>query len=555
MIRLRFITRGGRRWVNIMIEAEKYLLLLQTKQKITTYTMKQGIANDINPLVKVATALIIGMVLGRFALTIIPIWSWLAMAMLCLVVIFLSRNRRIFNSCALLLAVASIGGWLMANTEMEMQKFIPTKLLRYNAVLLTEPVRHGKVIQTELAIQTTDAPMKIKAAILCDTVSENYKRLHVGDGITAFSELEKPVNFCDTDFDYARWLGLHGISAETFIFYRNWKKTAVNLSFLSIADRTLIELKRAKQQWLRTYARVGLEEQTAAVTIAMTLGNKQLISKDVKDDYSVSGASHILALSGLHLGIIYVIFLFGFNLCKGIPYLNVLVRYHISDLLVLLLIWLYALLVDFSPSVLRSATMITVYSVVRLLNRDRSSLNTLALTAIILLVLHPQNLWDVGFQLSFMAVLSIILFAPTLYGLFSYEQLQHHWLLRWIWTLITVSVAAQLGTAPLVAYYFGRFSCYFLLSNFIVIPCATIILYITVLLFVCFFMPVAQLFIGKALQTIVGAMNTALHSIAHLPGASIEELHPSILQLFFCYILLLCAYCLTTFFSKQADLQ
>ena len=130
--------------------------------------------------------------------------------------------------------------------------------------------------------------------------------------------------------------------------------------------------------------------------------------------------------------------------------------------------------------------MITVYSVVRLLNRDRSSLNTLALTAIILLVLHPQNLWDVGFQLSFMAVLSIILFAPTLYGLFSYEQLQHHWLLRWAWTLITVSVAAQLGTAPLVAYYFGRFSCYFLLSNFIVIPCATIILYTAVLLFVCF---------------------------------------------------------------------
>ena len=279
------------------------------------------------------------------------------------------------------------------------------------------------------------------------------------------------------------------------------------------------------------------------------------IGLGVRRFHDVGKSGWMLLISLIPFGIIYVIFLFGFNLCKGIPYLNVLVRYHISDLLVLLLIWLYALLVDFSPSVLRSATMITVYSVVRLLNRDRSSLNTLALTAIILLVLHPQNLWDVGFQLSFMAVLSIILFAPTLYGLFSYEQLQHHWLLRWIWTLITVSVAAQLGTAPLVAYYFGRFSCYFLLSNFIVIPCATIILYTTVLLFVCFFMPVAQLFIGKALQTIVGAMNTALHSIAHLPGASIEELHPSILQLFFCYVLLLCAYCLTTFFSKQADLQ
>ena len=150
-----------------------------------------------------------------------------------------------------------------------------------------------------------------------------------------------------------------------------------------------------------------------------------------------------------------------------------------------------------------------------------------------------------------MAVLSIILFAPTLYGLFSYEQLQHHWLLRWAWTLITVSVAAQLGTAPLVAYYFGRFSCYFLLSNFIVIPCATIILYTTVLLFVCFFMPVAQLFIGKALQTIVGAMNTALHSIAHLPGASIEELHPQhIAAVFLLYSSALCVL-LNHFFSAN----
>jgi len=281
--------------------------------------------------------------------------------------------------------------------------------------------------------------MKVKASILCDTVSENYKRLHVGDGITAFSHLEEPVNFRDSEFDYVRWLRLHGFDAETFIYYRNWKKASVDLSFLSSVDRTLIELKRAKQQWLQTYARVGLDGQSAAVTVAMTLGDKQLISKEVKDDYSISGASHVLALSGLHLGIIYAIFLFGFNLCKGIPYLNLLVRYHLSDLFVLLFIWLYALLVDFSPSVVRSATMITVYSVVGLLNRDKFSLNTLALTAIVLLVVRPQNLWDVGFQMSFVAVLSIVLFVPLLYGLFSPKLLQRHWLLRWVWGLANVS--------------------------------------------------------------------------------------------------------------------
>ena len=83
---------------------------------------------------------------------------------------------------------------------------------------------------------------------------------------------------------------------------------------------------------MQTYGRVGLDGQSVAVATAMTLGDKQLISKEVKDDYSISGASHVLALSGLHLGIIYAFFLFGFNLCKGIPYLNLFVRYHLSEL-------------------------------------------------------------------------------------------------------------------------------------------------------------------------------------------------------------------------------
>ena len=502
--------------------------------------MKQSIALSMNPLVKVAVALIVGMAFGRYALSVVPLWGWFAVAVLCLVVAFLSGKRRMLVSWALLFSVASVGGLLMAGAEMEMQKLLPAEPLRYDAVLLTEPVRHGKVIKVDLAIPTTDGAMKVKASILCDTVSENYKRLHVGDGITAFSQLEEPVNFRDSEFDYVRWLRLHGFDTETFIYYRNWKKASVDLSFLSSVDRTLIELKRAKQQWLQTYARVGLDGQSAAVTVAMTLGDKQLISKEVKDDYSVSGASHVLALSGLHLGIIYAISLFGFNLCKGIPYLNLLVRYHLSDLFVLLLIWLYALLVDFSPSVVRSATMITVYSVVGLLNRDKFSLNTLALTAIVLLVVRPQNLWDVGFQMSFVAVLSIVLFAPLLYGLFSPKLLQRHWLLRWVWGLATVSVAAQLGTAPLVAFYFGRFSCYFLLSNFIVIPYATAILYAVVLLLVFFFIPQVQLLVGKALLFVVGSMNAALHWVAHLQGASIEGLHPNVLQVLLWYVFLFC---------------
>ncbi|WP_311550247.1 ComEC/Rec2 family competence protein [Prevotella aurantiaca] len=517
--------------------------------------MKQSIAFNMNPLVKVAVALIVGMTLGQYSLSMVPLWAWFAFAVMCLLVVFLCGKRRILSSWALLFSVASVGGLLMTDTELEMQKSIPTEPLCYDAVLLTEPVRHGKVVKVDLAIPMANEIVKVKASILCDTVSENYKRLHVGDGITALSQLEEPVNFRDSEFDYARWLRLHGFDGETFIYYRNWKKTSVDLSSFGYIDRTLIELKRIKQQWMQTYGRVGLDGQSVAVATAMTLGDKQLISKEVKDDYSISGASHVLALSGLHLGIIYAFFLFGFNLCKGIPYLNLFVRYHLSELFVLLLIWLYALLVDFSPSVVRSATMITVYSIVGLLNRDKFSLNTLALTAIILLVVRPQNLWDVGFQMSFIAVLFIILFVPLLDGLFSRKQLQRHWLLRWVWGLVMASVAAQLGTAPLVAFYFGRFSCYFLLSNFIVVPCAIVILYAALLLLFCFFAPQVQLLVGKALMFVVGTMNTALHWVAHLKGASVEELHPNVLQVLLSYVFLFCLWYLFSFFSNRTNLK
>ena len=149
--------------------------------------------------------------------------------------------------------------------------------------------------------------------------------------------------------------------------------------------------------------------------------------------------------------------------------------------------------------------------------------------------------------MSFIAVLFIILFVPLLDGLFSRKQLQRHWLLRWVWGLVMASVAAQLGTAPLVAFYFGRFSCYFLLSNFIVVLCATVILYAALLLLFCFFAPQVQLLVGKALMFVVGTMNTALHWVAHLKGAIVEELHPNVLQVLLSYVFL--------FFSNRTNLK
>ena len=257
----------------------------------------------------------------------------------------------------------------------------------------------------------------------------------------------------------------------------------------------------------------GLSDDQYAVVAAMALGDKSALTHELKDTYSKTGASHILALSGLHLGIIYAL-------------LSMLVvgrRWQmITQVAIILSIWAFVFLVGMSASVVRSAVMLTVYALLAIGHRQKMSVNTLAFTAIIMLLVTPKALFDVGFQMSFMAVFAILLFVPLFYRPFSAEYLMTHRIVNWALGMIAVSVAAQIGVAPLIAYYFGRFSCYFLLTNFIVIPAATLILYLSLGTLI---IPS----IGVVLAGIVGLLNTTLLYIATIPGATIEGLHPSVM--------------------------
>ena len=270
----------------------------------------------------------------------------------------------------------------------------------------------------------------------------------------------------------------------------------------------------------------GLSDDRYAVVAAMALGDRSALTKELKETYSKTGASHVLALSGLHLGIIYAL-------------LSMLVvgrRWQmITQVATVLSIWAFVFLTGMSASVVRSAVMLTVYALLALGHRQKMSVNTLAFTAIVMLLVTPKALFDVGFQMSFMAVFSILLFVPLFYRPFSAEYLMTHRAVSWLWGMVAVSVAAQIGVAPLIAYYFGRFSCYFLLTNFIVIPAATLILYLAL----------GTLLIpslGVVLASMVGLLNTTLLYIATIPGATIEGLHPSVGLTVAFYGVLLAAY-------------
>ena len=306
---------------------------------------------------------------------------------------------------------------------------------------------------------------------------------------------------------------------------------------LSLPDdsQNISRIERSKQFFLsqRTklldrFANHGVDGDAYAVVAAMSLGDKSALTRDLKETYSISGASHVLALSGLHLGIIYML-LSAFLPRRRWPAL--------SQLLIILFIWAFVFLVGMSVSVVRSAIMLTVYGLLSIGNRDKMSVNALAFTAIVMLMWSPAWLFDVGFQMSFLAVFAILLFVPLFEDVFSAKYLMEHRWIKRIWGLVVVSCSAQLGVAPLIAFYFGRFSTYFLLTNFIVIPAAMVILWLSIV--VLLFPSLAYI-----LLYIVQLLNAVLLRITAIPGASIDNLHPSILQVLLIYVLIFCCYLL-----------
>ena len=300
----------------------------------------------------------------------------------------------------------------------------------------------------------------------------------------------------------------------------------------SMTQRAQANALELRNQLVNILSDKGLEQQELAIVSAMTLGDKSLIDKDLKNDYSRSGASHVLALSGLHLGIIY--FVFSFMTARWRR------RYHhwsrpVSEGLILITMWSYVVLVGMSPSVVRAAIMMTVYSLLSLQNRNRSSLNALAFTAIIMLVADPMILFNISFQLSFVAVAFILLYQGRIYSLIPSST---HPIVKWCWRFLSVSLAAQLGVAPLTAYYFHQIPSYFLLSSLVVMVFTPLIIYLSLLFFLLMWLPVVQSWLVVPLSWLVHIQNTCLQGVSSLPGSTFvtPSLHP--LQVCLIYIII-----------------
>ena len=360
-----------------------------------------------------------------------------------------------------------------------------------------------------------------------DSVTAKLKR---GDELLVHTRLEPPTNNGNPDeFDYARYLRRKGGSGTAYVANGHWK-TVGHHPGRTLRQRAL----DYREKIVATYRQLGFTGDELAVLSALTVGDKEELSDDIIETYSVSGASHVLALSGLHIGFLYALFWFLFR-----PLWHRWQRLKPMFLLVIVLfLWGFAFLTGLSPSVVRSVIMFSLLALSNLQPEKPLTLNTLAATAFLMLLYNPFWLFDVGFQLSFTAVAAILLIQPGLYALLTVKNR----LLRYLWGIATVSVAAQIGTAPLVLLYFSRFSTHFLLTNLWVIPMVSLIMYAAVILLVLTPLPALQQLWSTVVERMVSLQNNTLRAIEALPGSSIDNVWVDVWEVALFYLALLLLY-------------
>ena len=481
------------------------------------------------PLFVPALCFMAGIVAGHYLAAPVP---WRCAVGVALVAALCLRRWPVLQSLAILLCMAAFGGVRSSTVRQQQQRVTwPDGFVSYEAVIVSETAEKPKTMGMDVVMAGSGRQLK------CYVEKDGRSRgLKVGDRLQICSRIERGSEWHWGAFDYRRYLEVHGFSGQTFVRASDWQLMPASWQGLSVWQQARLRFLCYRHRLLGRYRQLGAEPEQYAVLAAMTLGDKSAMTKELREVYAVSGASHVLALSGLHLGIIYVLLSL---LVVGRRFRAVL------QATAVLSIWAFALLVGLPTSVVRSALMISTYALLSLTGRGRMSVNALSLAAFCILAVSPDSLFDVGFQLSFAALLAILLVKPLLEKLVRREFLFEHPVVRWLWGLTTVSAAAQVGVAPLIAYYFGRFSTWFLLTNFIVIPAATLILYLAL---VTLLLPLA----GTLLLWVVGGLNRALTFMAvSLPCASIEGLHPSAVQTAMVYVVLVCLYLIVVRYDKS----
>jgi competence protein ComEC len=407
----------------------------------------------------------------------------------------------------------------------------------YRVEIISAPVEKTKSYQCTVKIlgffDSSWKPARGKAVLYIQKDKFASKVLF-GDRLlveAGFSTPEKAMN--PDGFDYDAYLHRQGIGAICYVPSGKWQLTDRNNSF-SIRRAS----DKCRNYLLDVYRKFHIQGDEFAVLAALTLGYTNDLQPGLRAGYGEAGVMHILALSGLHIGIVYVViaFLLGF--------LNKSQRQKvIKSLIIMLFLWGFAFLTGLSASVIRATLMFTFVAVATCFERKPQIYNTIFMSMLVMLLNNPNYLYNVGYQLSYAAVLSIIFFKPVLDKIYNPTNK----FTRFTWSTFSVSLAAQIGTTPFTLYYFQQFPNYFLITNFIAIPITIIIIYLAMGLLFSSFVPYIPVCIGFLLNRTVWLLNFVIITIQNLPYA-VSHISLDIRQSF---VLLLAIFCFSAYYFNK----
>lgn len=397
--------------------------------------------------------------------------------------------------------------------------FQPQKATHYSHFIKEENVAKGIVVSnlkaskknTKHTIKITELnQQKASGTILAYIEKDSLQNIEPGTEILFSGNFLNPFGEQNPyQFNYAKYLENNNIFDQVFLkskeyvvvnHQRNWDYFWYNFQ-KKLADSFEI------QNW---------NTETKAIINALLLGQRKLIDEETLSAYSDVGVVHILAISGLHVGIVYLMLLWILKPLQKNQRFRIL-----QFFIILLVLWSFAFVTGFSASVSRSVLMFSLFAFGKLLNKNSSTFNIIGASAFVLFLYNPNLVFDIGFQMSYAAVISIVAFNPF----FKYLRFSKNKIVVFFTDILAMSLAAQIGVLPISLLYFHQFSPLFLVANLVAIPLTTLILWtgIFTLLFNFIFEPIA-LVLGKLTSFLVYIMNISIQWFSHFKQLIIKDI-------------------------------
>ena len=400
----------------------------------------------------------------------------------------------------------------------------------YKAIADVIAVKNGNTLQ----------PTTGKILLYFSNKDTSITNLQSGDELwinTAIQPIAAPTN--PDVFDYKKYLFHQNIHHQGYIKEKYYQYIKSDITFLNY-------IEQLRNALISIFIKKGIENPALALTNGLLLGYRRDIDKDTIQLYSETGVIHILAVSGLHVGMVYMVLVFLISLLpfgkKGI----------FRSVFIISLLLIYAVLTGFTPSVLRSTLVFILVELANnILYRRSNAYNLLAGSALLLILYDAHCIFDIGFQLSYAAVLGILVINPILEHYIHKIYIPINFFSKHVTSLLTISTAAQIATLPICVYYFHQFPVYFLLANLVAVPISTLVIYIGIALWGTYFVPYWGDTLAFILQKLIFLLTYCLQKISDLPFAIIRPITIHIEEMLLLYFVIISGVVAWYFHSKK----